>query len=203
MIEGLYRKTKKTGVSVGVVALLALLASGSASADGMRYQLGLSYVNGFDNLFDQYEENLEAEGYFTWSQESLPVGLVFQPYYQWDNGFRLGVDAGPIMLIWGDVDHFQLPFNVNVGYTFNLSGSVPFYVRGGPSYHFASGDYYDGSNIGFMVGVGAELFKSKRTSFVIQAAYDSAEVDIEDVATGSSRGIKAAEFSVGLLIAFK
>jgi len=203
MSEELYRKIKKTCFSTGVVALLVLLATGSASADGMRWQLGINYVDGFHDLADQYKHNLEAEGYWVWDVEGWPVGFIFQPYYQWDNGFRLGVDAGPIMLIWGDVDHFQLPFNVNVGYTFNLSGFVPFYVCAGPSYHFASGDYYDGSNIGFMVGVGVELFKSERVSFGIQAAYDSADVDIEDVETGKSKGIKAAEFSVGVFVAFK
>lgn len=203
MVEGLCGKGKRIGFVLCMFALLALSLPGSAMAGGMRYPVGLSYVSGFSDLADQYKDNLEAEGYFVWDVTEWPVGISFKPYYQWDNGLRLGVDVGPIMAIYGDIDHFQVPLNVNVGYTLNPSDPVSFYVRGGPSYHFASGDYVDGSNLGVMGGVGVELFKGARTALAIEATYDTAEVDIEDVAGGGTKGIRAAEFSVGLFIVFK
>jgi len=76
-------------------------------------------------------------------------------------------------------------------------------VRGGLSYHFAGGDYYDGSNLRFVGAVGLEFLDSSHFRMGLEAAYDSAEVDIDNLKTGGTEGIKAAEFSVGLFLLFK
>jgi hypothetical protein len=201
-------KMKKTGFLLCMLAVLTMFMTGSAMAGGMRWPIGISYVNGFEDLSDQYEDNLEADGYWVSNDvDPWPVGISFQPYYQWDDGLRVGVGVGPIMMIMGDVDHFQLPFSVTAGYTFMPDGPVSPYVKVGPSYHFASGDDYEGSNLGFVAGVGIELLKNKSNTFALglEATYDSAEVDIEDRTTGipgDEKGIKAAEFVVSLLIRF-
>ena len=108
------------------------------------------------------------------------------------------------MMLMGDADHFQMPLSVTAGYTFMQNGPVSPYVRGGLSYHIASGDYVDGSNMGFIGGVGVEFLKNKSNTFALalEAVYDSAEVDIENVRTGKTEGIKAAEFVVSLLFRF-
>jgi hypothetical protein len=201
-------KMKKTGFLLCMLDVLTMFMTGSAMAGGMRWPIGISYVNGFEDLSDQYEDNLEADGYWVSNDvDPWPVGISFQPYYQWDDGLRVGVGVGPIMMIMGDVDHFQLPFSVTAGYTFMPDGPVSPYVKVGPSYHFASGDDYEGSNLGFVAGVGIELLKNKSNTFALglEATYDSAEVDIEDRTTGipgDEKGIKAAEFVVSLLIRF-
>ena len=54
-------------------------------------------------------------------------------------------------------------------------------------------------------GAGIELLKSKRFSIAMEATYDSAEVDIDNLRAGPGRteGIRAAEFAVSLLFMFK
>ena len=204
--------TMKMAMTFALGALLLLMAplAGNVQAAGMNYQLSLSYVDGFDDLADAYECSWEAErldeGY-TYADADItvwPVGISFQPYYQWDSGLQVGAGVGPIMYFWGDdLDHFQLPIRGLVGYVFNPSDPVSFYVRGGLSYHIASGDYVEGSNIGFVGGAGVELFKSDHAAIGIEAMYDSAEVDIEDYETGRDEGIKAAEFSLSLFFVFR
>jgi len=171
--------------------------------------IGISYVSGFEDVLDQYEDNLEIEllnkgySYVDVDTTYIPVGLSLHPYYQWDDGFRLGARIGPGMIIYGDVDHFQLPLSVTAGYTFMPDGPVSPYVLAGPSYHVASGDYVDGSNLGFTGGVGIELLKGKKFSLALEGVYDSAEVDIDNYRTGGTDGIKAAEFVLSLLFIFK
>ena len=195
---------KKASFLFCILTVTVMFMTGSAMAGGMRWPIGISYVSGFGDIFDLYEDNLQAEGYWTFSVDPWPVGISFQPYYQWDGGLRLGGGIGPIMMIMGDRDHFQMPLSVTAGYTFMPNGPVSPYVRGGLSYHVASGDYVDGSNMGFIGGVGVELLKNKRNTFALalEAVYDSAEVDIENVRTGKTEGIKAAEFVVSLLFRF-
>ena len=207
MVKGHYVRMKKASFLLCVLAVPAVLLTGSAIAGGMRWPIGISYVSGFEDVADQYEDNLQAEGYWTSDTEILPVGISFQPYYQWDEGLRVGGGVGPIMMIYGDRDHFQLPLSVTAGYTFMPDGLVSPYVRGGLSYHVASGDYVEGSNLGFIGGVGIELLKSKNFALGLEATYDSAELDIETRTPGGgvgpNKGIKAAEFVVSLLLMFK
>jgi len=204
MVKEYCVRMKKISFLLCMLAVLTMFLTGSAMAGGMRWPIGISYVNGFTDLADQYEDNLQAEGYWTLSADPWPVGISLQPYYQWDDGFRLGAGIGPIIMIYGDRDHFQLPLSVTAGYTFMPNGPVSPYVRGGLSYHVASGDYVDGSNMGFIGGVGIELLKNKKNTFALglEAVYDSAEVDIENARTGGTVGIKAAEFVVSLLFRF-
>jgi hypothetical protein len=204
MVKEQCGRMKKTSFLLCMFAVTVMFLTSSAMADGMRWPIGISYVSGFNDLVDQYEDNLRAEGYTTVSADSWPVGISFQPYYQWDDGLMVGVGVGPIMMITGDADHFQMPLSVTAGYTLMPNGPVSPYVRGGLSYHVASGDYVDGSNMGFTGGVGIELLKTKNNKFAIamEAMYDSAEVDIEDTRTGGSKGIKAAEFVVSVLFRF-
>jgi len=197
------------GICLCLCVLVVGCFANTLSAGEMRYQINLSYVDGLDDLGDLVEEN--------WEQEQLdagasfadadvivwPVGISFSPYYQWDSGLRVGAGIGPIVLIYGDVDHFELPVSARVGYALNPEGSVSPYVFAGPSYHIASGDYVDDSSIGVVVGGGVELIKSDSFVMGIEAAYDTAELDIDDVTRGRTQGMQTTEFSVGLFFLFK
>ena len=197
----------------GLCLCLCVLAVGcftnTSSAGEMRYQINLSYVDGLKELGDLVEANWEQdrldEGYWAADADVVvwPVGISFSPYYQWDSGLRVGAGIGPIVAIFGDVDHFEVPVSARVGYAFNPEGSVSPYVFAGPSYHFASGDYVDGSNLGVVVGGGVELFKGDSFVMGVEAAYDTAEVDIDDVRMGGTQGIRTTEFSVGVFFLFK
>jgi len=65
------------------------------------------------------------------------------------------------------------------------------------------GDSYDSSDIGVMGAVGVEFLKGDHVRFGVEAAYDSAEVKNDNLRSGGTKGIKAAEFSVGLFVQFK
>ncbi len=210
MVGKHFATMKKTTFLLCVLAMSAVLLTGCGTGGGMRWPIGISYVSGYEDVVDQYEDNivfeLQNQRFFVIESDDIdfvPIGLSLQPYYQWDDGFRLGVGFGPAMLMYGDRDHFQLPVSVTAGYTFMPDGPVSPYVRGGPSYHVASGDYVDGSNMGFLGGAGIEFLKSKRFSLALEATYDSAEVDIDNKRTGGTEGIRAAEFVVSLLFMFK
>jgi len=203
MSEEIRGKARSTVVWISLVGVFALLPAVSAMGEGMRFPLAISYVSGVDDLVDQYEANLEFDGWFEYDNWQWPVGLAFQPYYQWDNGVRLGMDVGPIIAIFGDTTHWQVPLNVNLGYTFNEEGSVAFFVRAGPSFHVADGDYYERSKVGVMAGIGLEFFRSDHTAIGIQAMYDSAKVEIADLPNDRIVGIRAAEFSAGVYFLFK
>jgi hypothetical protein len=190
------------------------LPAGTARGGDLRFRLQLSYVSGMQDLADQYEDNIEIEEgeYFDYVDVDTfvwPVGISASGYYQWDNGLMLGGGLGPFMYLiaegWAEDDyvHWQLPVNATVGYVLGPNEPVSFYVRAGPSYHIASGDYYDGSNVGVFGAAGVEFLKRDNLAFGVEAAYDSAEVDIDDLETGGTKGIKAAEFSVGVFILFK
>lgn len=207
MRKALFGNGSVKDLCVFVLAMGCLV--NAAHAGKMRYQINLSYVEGLNDLADLYEDNWELEqlddGYdfasadiFVW-----PVGLSFSPFYQWDNGLRAGIGVGPLVLMFGDVEHFEVPLSVRAGYTVNPSDPVSFYVFGGPSYHAAGGDYVDSSDLGFVVGAGVELIKKDNLSFGIEASYDSAEVKIDDIRRGGTEGIKTTEFSVGLFILFQ
>jgi len=188
----------------------------SATAEGgLRFRLALSYVNGVYDLVDQYEDNIEYEESDDWTETEVdsfvwPVGMSAGAYYQWENGLTVGAGIGPLMYIvaegWGTVDdyyHWQIPLNATVGYVLGPNEPVSVYVRGGPSYHIAGGEYCDGSNIGLFGAVGIEFLKRKNVLLGVEAAYDTAEVDIDDLRKHDTKGIKAGEFSLGVFIVFK
>lgn len=204
ILFGTIRVTKFSACVLVVVSLATL-----ANAGEMRYQMNLSYVHGLSDLGDLYEDNWEWERYyegyhyasadiFVW-----PVGLSFCPYYQWDSGLRVGAGIGPIVFMYGDVDHFELPLSARIGYDINPSSPVSFYVFAGPSYHIASGDYVDDSNLGAVVGGGIELIKRENITLGVEVAYDTAELDIDDYRRDRTKGIKTTEFSAGLFVLFK
>lgn len=203
MVQRFGRWMSMPGLVFLMFAVLAVLPANSAMAN-FRFRLAFTYVDGLSDLVDLYEDNLEQEYGVTVDDASIwPVGISLFPYYQWDNGLMAGAGIGPFILIYGDADHWQLPVSANIGYVVGPDNPVSFYVRGGLSYHFADGDYYDDSNLGFVGAVGLEFLESSHFRMGLEAAYDSAEVDIENWRTGGTEGIKAAEFSVGLFLLFK
>jgi hypothetical protein len=208
MVERQCKWTGKMGIVVLMFVGLAAFSTRPAQADGMRFRLNFSYVSGLQDLADAYEEDIEAAEPFTEVDSTvIPVGISLFPYYQWDSGLFLGAGIGPFIFLWAEGDddytHWEIPVSFNVGYVFGPDNPVSFYVRGGPSYHFADGDFYDSSTVGVTGAIGLEFFKSSHAAMGLEASYDSAEVKIEKLATGRNEGIKTTEFSAGLFVMFK
>lgn len=191
-----------------LMAILVLFSNGVAIAsDGWNVSIGLNYVSGLDELVDQYELNLENEGYVV-DTTQIPVGLAVTPYYQFKNGMQISAGFGPIVVIAGDRDHFELPLRLGVGYSLFSDSAVSPYIRGGVSYHVASGDYVDDTSVGFFGAVGVELIKfgNSGSSMGIEASVDTAEVDVDVIGSSGTKtgtkGIQSTEFTVGIFFTF-
>ncbi len=171
---------KKRGVD-GCIQLLRviLFVSSSGEAADWRFPLGLTYTSGFGDVVDIYEDNLKAEGYLVTTTESLPVGISFHPYAQFDSGFGVGFGVGPLMIIYGDREFFDIPIGLDFRYTFMPTANTSPYIRAGGRYHAASGDYVEGTTPGFFGGFGVEFLRDKRVNMGIEISYDSSEIELE------------------------
>jgi len=193
-----------------LLCLVLLLGQSVASSSEFQFNIGLSYIEGIDDVADSYKDNLNAQGFTVFSADSIPIGLTLQPYVQFDDFFAVGVDIGPSAIITGDRDYIGIPIALMGRYEFGPldpydSGDLSLYVKGGVSYQYASGDYVEGSSFGVKGAVGLEFWKTKITSLAVEVAYDSSEVEIQDFTAGSTgnKEIRPSEFTVSLLLMFK
>lgn len=154
-----------------------------ATAGEWNFPLGFTFISGFNDITDLHEDNLNSSGYTTDSVDGLPIGLAFRPYYLTDFGLGFGVDIGPAMMIFGDVDFFNLPVNVNMRYAFASTTAFSPYIRAGLSYNLASGDYVEDKSAGLIGAVGIEFLRNKRVHFGFEFAYDTSEIEFEDLSS--------------------
>lgn len=163
------------------VVFAALAVFLAAPADAIEWQLiewraGLAYASGIDDVTDLYEENLRQEGFAAEVDLKFPLGLTAGVRYDWPSGVRGDIGLGPMFFVGGDIDHFEMPLTVTVGYNFAPRAEVSPYVRGGVTYHFASGDYDASSSPGLLVAAGLDF-----RQFSLEVALDRSEVDLDRV----------------------
>ncbi len=157
---------------------MAIPATAAADNDAWRFVLGYSYLNNVKEIKDSYKYlSKDAEGGRDIFNAS--INLSFQPYYQFQNGFRAGAGVGPLVLLLGDAYHVQVPVNLTLGYSFFQKSDYCPYFRCGISYHMASGDFYADSSPGFYGGIGVEIFNTKPTHLGFEAAYDASEIKLD------------------------
>lgn len=197
-------------IAFGILCFVACI-SGSAEAKGWRFPVGLTGVTGYGDVVDLYEDNLEAAGYDAEDSWNIPVGVSFQPYYEFDSGFRIGTGFGPMsyLMTAGADDNFYFftfPVNANLGFTLFPKSSVAPYVRAGVMYHLAAGDYVDGASPGLFGAVGIEFMRDRKVSFGIEVGFDASEIDFEKHYRNSSRmtieEIRPYEVMISLFAAF-
>ena len=158
-----------------------LLFSGLANAEEWRFPVGISYVSGFADVNDIYEGNLKGEE-ITGDTGYTPIGLTFQPYLELDNNLRLGAGIGPCVALLGDTSYTEIPININVGYTLKpVAHNIYPYFRTGFVHHLVSGDYIFGSDPGFFLALGIELFRNKAVGLGIELAYDTSRIRLEKI----------------------
>lgn len=142
------------------VIILAVPATAAAESDTWRFALGYCFLNNVDELKDSYK-NLSKDAEDGNDIYNTCIDISFQPYYQFQSGFRAGAGIGPFILLLGDAYHVQVPVNLTLGYSlFPQSDYCP-YFRAGISYHMASGDFYSDSSPGFYGGIGVEILNTK------------------------------------------
>jgi len=177
-----------------VLILISTPLNAFADSGNLNFSLGYSFLYGFDELKDIYKKRSEAESKDN-DVDSWSLGITFQPYLQFKNGFRIGAGAGPVIIIFNDADHIQIPANISFGYSvLSLDDYTP-YFRAGISYHFADGDFLKKTVPGFFCGIGMELFKQKPLQLGLEAIYDAAEVEFEKFPFEKKSTLKVAEFA--------
>ncbi|MFH2064224.1 MAG: outer membrane beta-barrel protein [Pseudomonadota bacterium] len=194
-----------------VVLCLVICVSGSAEAQGWRFPIGLTGVTGYGDVVDLYEENLEAAGYTTEESWNVPVGISFNPYYEFGSGFRIGTGFGPMSYLMtsgtsDDVYFFDVPVNANIGFTFFPDASIAPYVRAGVMYHLAAGEYVEDVSPGFFAGVGIEFMRNRKVALGLEVAVDFSEIDFEKYSRNSSQmtieSIKPYDVMISIFAAF-
>lgn len=199
---------------VGCIALVIMCLvvgmRGSAEAE-WRFPVGLTGVTGYGDVVDLYEENLEAAGYTAEDSWNVPVGIAFNPYYEFGSGFRIGTGLGPMSYLMTagaseNVYFFNVPINANIGFTLFPKSSVAPYVRAGVMYHLAAGDYVDGTSPGLFGGVGIEFMRNRKVALGLEVAVDTSEIDFEKHYRNSNRvtieSIKPYEVMISIFAAF-
>jgi len=162
------------------------LVHSSAFSMEWRFPVNLSYVDGARNVFNHYKNTLEAEGWTLTSEFYLPVAVSFHPFIQFNSGLRLGVGFGPMTFVYisgPDYTHFEIPLNVNGGFTFAPNSNTSPYVKGGVVYHIATGDLTKGSTPGVFGSFGIEFMRMRMISFGVEATYDFSTLKLEKTTT--------------------
>lgn len=197
---------KKRTKSFWMIIVLLLMLSNVAFAGQWRFPVGISFVSGFHNVVSVYKDNLRAQGYSVSDSYEVPVGLMFQPYYQFDNGLGVGGGFGPFMFLRAEgsgvsYDLYSMPVNLCVRYVLFPSKNISPYIRAGLSYNIAGGDFIRERNVGFLGGVGVEFFRQNKVGFGLEASFDSSSLKLERVGAGDKE-VRPSEFIVSLFAVF-
>ena len=158
-----------------IIVFIGIPASADAESGNCRFSLGYSYLSNVEEIKDSYKHLSKDAGQDN-DIYNTSISLCFQPYYQFQNGFRVGAGFGPLVLLLGDARHFQLPVNTTLGYAFFRDSKIMTYCRAGISYHIASGDFYEDSSPGLFSGIGVKFFNRESLQLGFEAAYDAAEI---------------------------
>ena len=191
---------------VGFFAL-SFLAVSSSQAGEWKFPVGLTYIQGFDNVLSVYEDQLGVSTDF-----SFPFGVDFTPFYQWDHGSRLGMGIGPTALILAstssnnssynaDYTYFDLPLTFTYGFSFLPKGSVSPYLRLGARYHIVSGDFVDSTSIGGFGAFGVDFLQKKKVGVEAEVAYDDSTMTMEAVG-GIREDVKPGELLISVRVVF-
>lgn len=172
--------------TMGISLIFMLLVSVNIQAEEWGFGVGMSVASGFSDVVDIYERNFEIENPFYIIEESevSPIGVNFEAAYQYDSGLRLGVGAGPIFIIAGDMEHFELPINATVGYTLSTGADTSPYIKVGIVDHYVSGDYVEGATPGLLAAVGVEFARSSFVSYTAELAIDKSIVELQRLDLG-------------------
>jgi hypothetical protein len=157
-----------------ILALTVVLLAGLSTAHALEWHLGLAYASDVEHVGDLYEENLRVEGFDAEVDLKFPLGVAAGVMYDWASGIRADVGLGPMFFIGGDVDHFEVPLSVTVGYNFLRTADISPYVRAGVVHHFASGDYYISSDPGVFAAVGLDFER-----FSLEVSVDTSKVKFD------------------------
>jgi hypothetical protein len=189
-------------IGVFCMQLLALgvaLAQSAAPAEepehkrvSLRFAVGATYVNGFRDVVDYYEDT------YGLSATTVPIGVSFNMTVQIAHGNAIAsiptIGIGPVAMIltsetisgYGysgsySTHYVDIPVTATYGLKFLPHGPVGPYVRGGIAYHATVSDVVDSSTPGFIVAAGVDLLQNHRANIQIEGAYDASKVKFKGI----------------------
>ncbi len=171
---------KRSLIIFCLLVISGMTYSWNALGEELRFPFGLSYVAGYEDVNDSLESSSKNEGIGD-DTGYIPANISFQPYIELDNGLRFGAGIGPLMATLGDVSYYDVPLNINAGYTLYPDANISPYFRFGLINHVLSGDYVIGSNPGFFLGIGAEFFRHKDIGIGVELTYDTSRIRMEKI----------------------
>lgn len=165
-------------VALVLAAIVTTTLVGSAAAGetwGFRMPLRLTYLSSLYDVNDYYEQHMD--GYE--SDFVSPVALSFAPYYEFPFGLQIWGDLGPISAVIGDVNYWNVPLGLGVGFAVLPKFNISPYVKIGVRYPIANGDDVEGSKVGPVFAAGVEFLRKKVVGILAEVAYDMSAVEFE------------------------
>jgi hypothetical protein len=169
-----------------------------AQAGQFFFPVGLSYSYGSQQLTDKLADFYRNDRYDV-DQVNIPIGLSFNPFYEWDFGLGVGVSIGPTAFVavdektyFGstDTDTIRFSYAVPVGgfvrYTLFRHKTVSPYIRVGVRYPFAGGDNFESSKVGPFGMVGVDIWRDKKMGMSVEVGYDASEVKVKYTTSAGS-----------------
>ncbi|MFA5073054.1 MAG: outer membrane beta-barrel protein [Nitrospirota bacterium] len=197
---------KSIMIIAALMIVVLLLICNFAYAGQWRFPVGVAYSTGFYKMTNVVEDNLHAMGYSVEKKSQWPVGLTFQPYYEFDNGLGIGGGFGPFMYLKAESPSesyslYAMPVNLSLRYAFLPSSNISPYIRSGISYHIAGGDFVKSKEVGFLVGIGTEFFRKKKVGFGFEFAVDTSSVNMTKY-YNSDKKVRPSEFLISIFAVF-
>lgn len=166
-------------IATAAIVLMAV----SNAAQAVEWRLGVAYATGLGDVTDLYEENLRLAGFDANVDLKIPVGVAAGMTYDWESGLRADLGLGPVFLIGGDIEHFEMPLSITAGYAFRRLSHASPYVRAGVVHHFVSGDLYSSSTPGVFAAAGVDF-----THFSFEVSIDQSEVEFDSLSCSAGPG---------------
>ena len=187
-------KRTLAAVAIGVACLLAAAVDVRAEDESTRewrFPIHVSYVDGFSDVGDYYEDLL---GFDT---TLIPVGVAFSPYLEFDysaaTGSAVGMQIGPTEFIYWEVTNYGVggssstdngsyvafPLILYYGQVFVPKKSVSPYVKIGYSFPVAFGDEVGDTTGGLFAAIGMEFMRKKIVGLGFEFAIDESKVTFD------------------------
>ena len=163
--------------------LMLGLAHAASASGPLRVHVGATFVSGFRDVVDHYEDRIPYDTDTTF----VPVGLALSVTYEARHGSRFTADVGPAGLIYVFVvntdeswSYWNVPLGLTYGFVFLPRRDVSPYLRAGLRYYVAGGDYVDDSTPGPIIALGMVFRRTRRVGWGLELAMDRATIRMAD-----------------------
>jgi len=177
--------------------LLGVSLQPAARAGDFYFPIGVGISSGHVDVFDRIEDSYRAAGFRITHSTLVPVGLSYNPYYEFDFGLGVGLSLGPTAFfdvheqnfggpgggrMGNDNDKFSyiVPVGADVRYAIFRDRVISPYAKVGIRYPIAGGDNLSSSSRpGPYGGLGVTFMHTRWIAFGIEFGYDASQVTVK------------------------